>query len=58
LHKIPENEFTGLPVIAQTAYARDVDKSKAFACGCSDFISKPFKKEELLKMIHGHLVFD
>jgi PAS domain S-box-containing protein len=47
-----------LPVIAQTAYVRDVDKSKAIACGCSDFLSKPFKKEELLSMIREHLVFD
>lgn len=47
-----------LPVIAQTAYARDTDKAKALACGCSDFLSKPFKKEELLTMIHEHLVFD
>jgi hypothetical protein len=45
-----------LPVIAQTAYVRDVDKAKAYACGCSDFISKPFRKEELLKMIREHLV--
>jgi PAS domain S-box-containing protein len=47
-----------LPVIAQTAYVRDIDKTKAIACGCSDFISKPFKKEELLTMIREHLVFD
>lgn len=45
-----------LTVIAQTAYVHDVDKAKAIACGCSDFISKPFKKEELLNMIQGHLV--
>lgn len=44
-----------LPVIAQTAYARDVDKTKAFSCGCSDFLSKPYKKEELLTMINEYL---
>jgi CheY-like chemotaxis protein len=47
-----------LVIIAQTAYVRDIDKSKAIACGCSDFISKPFKKEELLSMIREHVVFD
>jgi PAS domain S-box-containing protein len=47
-----------LPIIAQTAYVRDFDKTKAIASGCIDFISKPFKKEELLTMIREHLVFD
>ncbi len=45
-----------LPIIAQTAYTRDLDRTKAFACGCSDFLSKPFKKEELLIKIHKNLV--
>jgi PAS domain S-box-containing protein len=47
-----------LPVVAQTAYVRDVDKTKAFSCGCSAFISKPFRKEELLILIREHLAFD
>jgi CheY-like chemotaxis protein len=47
-----------LPVIAQTAYARDADKSRALACGCSGFTSKPFMKDALLKMIREHKVFN
>jgi PAS domain S-box-containing protein len=47
-----------LPVIAQTAYERDVDKTKAISYGCSDFITKPFKKEELLTIIQKYLAFD
>lgn len=42
-----------LPVIAQTAFV--TEKEKAIACGCDDFISKPFKKEELLSIIRKHL---
>jgi PAS domain S-box-containing protein len=44
-----------LPVIAQTAYARESDKINAFECGCSDFITKPYRREELLSMIRRQL---
>jgi PAS domain S-box-containing protein len=40
-----------LPIIAQTAYTTDIDKNKAFACGCTDFISKPIKQELLISTI-------
>jgi len=40
-----------LPIIAQTAYFTDIDKSKAIACGCIDFISKPIKRELLFSKI-------
>jgi len=40
-----------LPIIAQTAYFTDLDKSKALACGCIDFISKPIKRELLFSKI-------
>jgi len=44
-----------LPVIAQTAYTSALDKANAFACGCSDFISKPFKRETLASKINDQL---
>ena len=40
---------TGIPIIAQTAYAED--KERAIESGCSGFISKPFDKNGLLKII-------
>jgi len=45
-----------LSIIAQTAYNSEADKNKAFACGCSDFISKPFKKDILLTKINEQLI--
>lgn len=42
-----------LPVIVQTAYVSE--KEKAFESGCSDFIVKPFKKEDLLSMVRKNL---
>jgi len=40
---------TEIPIIAQTAYADDRDK--AIECGCSGFISKPFDKKSLFKVL-------
>lgn len=45
-------EFNGyVPIIAQTAYAMKSDEQKALKAGCSDYISKPIKKELLLEKI-------
>ncbi|MEX2428747.1 MAG: PAS domain S-box protein, partial [Bacteroidales bacterium] len=41
-----------LCIIAQTAYSTEVDRNKALAGGCSDFISKPINKELLLSTIN------
>ncbi|MFA5819665.1 MAG: response regulator [Bacteroidales bacterium] len=38
-----------IPIIAQTAYADD--RYRAIECGCTGFISKPFDKKTLLKVI-------
>ena len=38
---------TEVPIIAQTAFAFDSDISKAFDVGCNDYITKPFRQEEL-----------
>jgi len=44
-----------VPVIAQTAYTTDRDKERAFACGCTEFVSKPFKLEQFLTLIQKQL---
>jgi PAS domain S-box-containing protein len=38
-------------IIAQTAYAMEGDREKAMEAGCDEYIAKPVKKEELLKLI-------
>ena len=38
-------------IIAQTAYALIGDSEKAIEAGCDDFISKPFRKDDLLAKI-------
>ncbi len=45
-----------LPVIAQTAYSTDIDKAKAIASGCSDYISKPIKQDLLISKINSLLL--
>ena len=44
-----------LPIIAQTAYASTTDMHKAMACGCTDFISKPFSRDLLISKVKEHL---
>lgn len=38
-------------IIAQTAYALSGDKERSLDSGCNEYISKPFRKEELLELI-------
>ena len=41
---------TKIPIIAQTAY--DDDRERAIECGCSGFISKPFDRKGLFKVLN------
>lgn len=44
-----------LPIIAQTAYAIIGDRQLSLDAGCDDYISKPIKREKLLKIIKQYL---
>lgn len=44
-----------LKIIAQTAYADNDAAQKALSYGCVDYISKPTKQEQLLKLIKKYL---
>jgi CheY-like chemotaxis protein len=45
------NEYISVPIIAVTAYAMVGDKEKFLSGGCSEYISKPFSKQELLRLL-------
>lgn len=41
-----------VPVLALTAYALNTDRERILAAGCDDYLSKPFKKKDLLGAIN------
>lgn len=43
------------PIIAVTAYAMAGDDIKAKEAGCDDHLSKPFRKEKLMRMINKYM---
>jgi signal transduction histidine kinase len=44
-----------LPIIATTAYAFSNNRDMCLEAGCSDYLPKPFKKEELLNLAKKYL---
>ena len=46
---------SGIPIIAQTAFAFNGDRQKAMDAGCTDYISKPIVKEKLFELLGKHL---
>lgn len=50
-----KKERPELTIIAQTAYAMENDKMKAFNSGCDDYITKPINHNNLIKLISAHL---
>ena len=44
-----------IPIIVVTTKDEQSVVSEAFAAGCTDFITKPIDKGELLRKIRGHL---
>lgn len=43
-----------IPIIAQTAHALAEDKNKSFESGCNDFITKPIKRQVLLRTLEKY----
>ena len=48
---IREKGFNDIPIIAVTAESMKGDKEKCIAAGMNDYISKPIKRETVLKMV-------
>jgi len=53
--KLIKELFPNLPVIAQTAYAMDYEKSKILESGCDDYLPKPISLEKLFTKIDKYL---
>lgn len=47
--------YKDTPIIAVTAYAMLGDKEDCLAAGCSDYISKPFRKQSLIDLVNHAL---
>jgi two-component system, OmpR family, copper resistance phosphate regulon response regulator CusR len=54
LHEL-RSQGNALPVIVITARDNESSKTSAFACGATDFVSKPFHFKELLEKVRSHL---
>ncbi|MFW5978911.1 MAG: PAS domain S-box protein, partial [Bacteroidia bacterium] len=50
-----KKERPELIVIAQTAYAMENDKIKAFNAGCDDYITKPINHNKLTKLVSEYI---
>jgi two-component system cell cycle response regulator DivK len=44
-----------IPIIAITSFALSGDERTAFEAGCSAYLAKPFKPQDLLEMIRRFL---
>lgn len=53
--KIIRTLSSDVPIIAQSVYAHEEDQKESIENGCNDFLMKPFKKEQLLELIHKYL---
>ena len=45
----------GIPIIAVTSYALSGDDAKAFAAGCTGYVTKPFSPRQLLAKVRDHI---
>lgn len=45
------SDYANTPIIAITAFAMDGDKEEFIAGGCTDYISKPFTRNEILTLM-------
>jgi signal transduction histidine kinase/CheY-like chemotaxis protein len=51
IRKLPDTQKSGIPIIALTASALTDIRERVFASGMNDYVSKPFKPEELKEKI-------
>lgn len=42
--------YLNIPIVAVTAYAGDEDKKEILSKGCSHYISKPYSRNDIIKL--------
>lgn len=57
IRKLPDTKKANIPIIALTASALFDIRERVFNSGMNDYVSKPFKPEDLLDKIHALVAF-
>lgn len=47
-----DSPYKLIPIIALTAHAFTTDREKCFEVGCNEFLTKPFRRTDLIDLIH------
>ncbi len=54
-----ENQIVGeIPIVALTANALKTDKDKYMAVGMNDYLSKPFKQQDLVRVLNRFSILE
>jgi two-component system cell cycle response regulator DivK len=46
-----DQKTRAIPIIAVTAFAMSSDRAKILASGCDDYLAKPFRGSELIRLV-------
>lgn len=44
-----------IPIVAQSAFAMTNEREKAMQAGCTDYLAKPYKRNQMLEIISKHI---
>ena len=56
IRALDDPALAGITILAMTANAFDEDRKEALECGMDGFLSKPIDIEELISILHAHLL--